>query len=331
MRKDLIEVLGTNAFAIAPLVAYERSLGAILVDNRYNNKPIIDANMELLTRFATHASWVLENSRLFSQLSETNRELLSTKEQLGHSEKLAAMGELSAEVAHEIKNPLVSIGGFARRLQDKIAKLQVEEQYQQDCKSALKYSEIIVTEVERLESLLKDILLLSKPGDLNLREYPVDALLKEVIDLFQAKFLEKNIKVLTTLDTNIGSIAMDDQKMKQVLINLLYNSIESMPNGGKILIVTYRETATKDSPMVTIRIEDAGGGIPLEVFFNGFHPFFTTKHGGTGLGLPICKKIVENHGGNIRMENHIGKGLIVYIQLPLHNVCTYNSKTESAG
>jgi signal transduction histidine kinase len=124
---------------------------------------------------------------------------------------------------------------------------------------------------------------------------------------------------------------MDDQKMKQVLINLLYNSIESMPNGGDISIDTYREVTSKDSPMATIRLEDSGGGIPLEVFFNVFHPFFTTKHGGTGLGLPICKKIVESHGGNIRMENHIGRGLIVYIQLPLHNICSYNDKPGTAA
>ena len=115
--------IGVNAFATVPLMAHKEVLGVILVDNRYNNKAIAEEQLHLLTRFAAHAGWVIENARLFTRLLNTNRELLSTKEQLIQSEKLAALGEMSAEVAHEIKNPLVSIGGFARRLQNKMKSL----------------------------------------------------------------------------------------------------------------------------------------------------------------------------------------------------------------
>ncbi|MFQ5717636.1 MAG: GAF domain-containing protein, partial [Nitrospinales bacterium] len=175
--REFLELLGATAFATVPLVAHEKALGVILVDNRYNDKVIADADLRLLARFATHASWVIENTRLFTQLRQTNRDLLETKEQLSQSEKLAALGELSAEVAHEIKNPLVSIGGFARRLQDKISKFVVDEKCSVDYQTTLKYSQIILGEVERLEALLKNILLYSTTSELRKEDCPVNLLL----------------------------------------------------------------------------------------------------------------------------------------------------------
>jgi signal transduction protein with GAF and PtsI domain len=129
---DFTQALQTNAFATVPLIAHKEALGVILVDNRYNNKPISDEQLRLLTRFATHAGWVIENSRLFTKLLETNRELLSTREQLVQSEKLAALGEISAEVTHEIKNPLVSIGGFARRLENRIKRISEKYEHEKE-------------------------------------------------------------------------------------------------------------------------------------------------------------------------------------------------------
>ncbi|GJL77992.1 MAG: sensor histidine kinase [Nitrospinaceae bacterium] len=317
--EEFIHALGTNSFATVPLIAHKEVLGVILVDNRYNNQPITDEQLRLLTRFATHASWVIENSRLLTKLLEANRELLSTKEQLVQSEKLAALGEISAEVAHEIKNPMVSIGGFARRLKKKIENFSAKHDHGEELESIAEYSNIIMTEVDRLEKLLTNILLYSKAGVLEREECDINELLEEGAFLFKSGFFMKSIAVHRQLEKNLPRLRLDKPKIKQVLINLIYNAMESMPSGGDLTLQTYRGEYIGGKNVITVRIEDTGGGIPQDIFENIFNPFFTTKSSGTGLGLSISRKIIEIHGGTIRVENNLGRGVTVFLHLPLQN------------
>ena len=316
---EFIQALQTNAFATVPLIAHKEVLGVILVDNRYNDKPISDEQLRLLTRFATHAGWVIENSRLFTKLLETNRELLSTREQLVQSEKLAALGEISAEVTHEIKNPLVSIGGFARRLENRTKILSSKYENEEELKNIAEYSKIIRTEVDRLEKLLANILFYSKAGILERAPCDVNELMEEAIFLFKSGFYMKDIAVHLHLGKDIPPLNLDKIKVKQVLINLLYNAMESMPSGGSLTVATYPENYVGGQKVITLSIEDSGGGIPQDIYENIFNPFFTTKSTGTGLGLSISRKIIEMHGGTIRIKNNIGCGVAVYIHLPLQN------------
>ena len=121
-------------------------------------------------------------------------------------------------------------------------------------------------------------------------------MIEEALYLFKAGFYEKNINLATQLEEDPSLLDLDQQKIKQVLINLIYNSLESLSQGGQLKVQTYQEEYTQKQKMVTILVEDTGGGIPQEIFENIFNPFFTTKNTGTGLGLPICRKIIENHG-----------------------------------
>jgi len=316
---DFTQALQTNAFATVPLIAHKEVLGVILVDNRYNSNPISDEQLRLLTRFATHAGWVIENSRLFTKLLDTNRELLSTREQLVQSEKLAALGEISAEVTHEIKNPLVSIGGFARRLENRINILSEKYANENELNKIAGYSKIIQSEVIRMEKLLTNILDYSKAGVLQRASCNINELIEEAIYLFKSGFYMKDITVHFHPENDIPPLNLDKTQIKQVLINLFFNAMESMPSGGKLTIGATPETYVGGQKVITMSIEDTGGGIPRDIYENIFNPFFTTKSTGTGLGLSISRKIIEMHGGTIRIENNIGCGVAVYLHLPLQN------------
>ena len=290
--------------------------------NRRVNPPM--ETKGFLISWATHLGWVIENSRLFKKLLESNQELLSTKEQLIHSEKLAALGELSAEVAHEIKNPLVSIGGFTRRLRDQLSKLSKDPSLESLLDTPTHYSDIIINEVERLERLLKEILQLSQADQLELEEVNINELIQEVIAFFEVGIHKRNIEIKLNLPEEGEILQIDRFKIKQVLINTLFNAVESMPQGGQLQISSLPYVYMDDREMLVLCIEDSGGGIPQETFENIFNPFFTTKETGTGLGLSISRKIVESQGGTLRLKNNLNQGVTVYLYLPLQNFMNYN-------
>jgi len=322
--EDFARALSAREFATVPLMPHQEALGVLLVDNRFNQEPISESNLRLLMRLATHVGWVIENSRLFTKLLESNRELLSTKELLIQSEKLAALGELSAEVAHEIKNPLVSIGGFARRLRDQLVQIAPDVKKVKSLEGLVRYSNIIVTEVQRLERLLEDILLYSKTDQLELESCnPVD-LVQEVLTLFEPQIKEKGIEIQNQMTENLPSLKMDRKKIKQVFINIIFNAVETMHQGGHFAIQSLPPQTINNQEMVGIAFEDTGGGIDSETFENIFNPFFSTKESGTGLGLAISRKIMESHGGAIHVQNNINKGVTVYTYLPLQKTPDYN-------
>ena len=314
----LRSALEVNEFAVFPLVAHEVPLGVILVDNRYNRHPINESNLKLFARLASQVTWVMENNRLFKKLLESNRELLSTKELLVQSEKLAALGELSAEVAHEIKNPLVSIGGFARRLRDKLEGLSRETPSEEDLQAAQNYATIILNEVERLETLLRNILTFTREDTLDLKPRALPELIEEVLGFFETEIRQQGVILEKDFSRNPGPVWMDAEKIKQVLINVVFNALESMPEGGRLKLSTGVLDGDQ-GPLAQIRVEDNGGGIPPEVFQNIFNPFFTTKEGGTGLGLAISQRIMQGHQGDIRVENNVNQGVTVTLYFPLQN------------
>ncbi len=314
--EELKRFTGVKAFVVLPLIAHDIPFGVILIDNRFTDTPIRSTNLQLFIRLATQASWVIENLRLFTKLIESNRELLTTKEQLIQSEKLAALGELSAEVAHEIKNPLVSIGGFARRLQGKLSRLK-NSAPPPDLASLSQYADIIVSEVEGLEELLKNILLLPKGNKPSLRLGHLPALIHQVLDCFEMELREASIKVHLDFEKDPGPLSFDEEQIKQVLINVVFNAIESMPQGGVLDIHTSIQESGEGTSGAMIVVKDNGGGIDQETFQNIFNPFFTTKDTGTGLGLSICRRIMENHGGKILVKNNVNQGVTVQLVLPL--------------
>ena len=233
------------------------------------------------------------------------RDLTETKalqEQVLKSERLAALGQLVAEVSHEIKNPLVMIGGYARQLQRSV----------QDPKGHAKL-QIIVDEVRRLETLVGELRDLYRPKALSLETIDIAVLLKEVRDLIQEDARNKQIEVVLNLPPAPVMVEGDRDKLKQVILNLSRNGMEAMDRGGKL---TVRAQCLEDR--VEITVSDEGPGIPEPELDKIFVPFYTTKKQGTGLGLSVSKRIIEEHQGcSFSLASGRDKGAVAKITMPI--------------
>jgi GAF domain-containing protein len=304
--KEFLKGLGVNAFATVPLMAKDRVIGVIVVDNLFNAKPITDEDLNFVSRFANHAGLALENLLLFHKLKELTGELGSVQSRLIETEKMAALGEMAAGLAHEIRNPLATIGGFARRLHKKLP-----EEF-----NFKNYASIVIREVDRLETLLQDVLTYSKQVPPSFEPCQLNAIVRDMVDIYREDFQDSNISLDINLDPSLPQVEADAQQVKQVLINLFSNAKQAMYGGGKLTIET-SHWHTASGTGVAIAISDTGGGVPPDVVANLFNPFFTTKREGTGLGLALSKRIVEGHGGDIGVINREGEGLTFVLHLPL--------------
>ena len=256
------------------------------------------------TTFSANISFSV--SRVNGELYFTGivRDLTETKalqERILRSERLAALGQFVAEITHEIKNPLMMIGGFARQI---IRKTKDEQ--------TLSKLNIISEEVRRLEELLKELREYYLPRTLNLAEMDVLGLLQEVYDLVKEDCERKKIGADFKRPGKSLLIKGDKDKLKQVFLNLVKNAIDAMEEGG--LLVVAQKLAREQ---VEITIRDNGCGIPEENREEIFSPFFTTKRHGTGLGLNISKSIIEDHeGSSLTLTSEVGKGTTFKVTLP---------------
>ena len=296
-------------FFVVPLVVKDRGTGVILVDNQASGRPLEPERLYALQMFATQAALVLENAHLYSTIETNNRELLLIRERMLESDRLAALSSLASGMAHEIRNPLVSIGGFARR----IAKL-VEPN------SPLRgYVEVIQEEVTRLEKLLREILDFTGENLSYYGDHELAKLIEDTLILVQRDLDANQIKVAREF-AQLPRLHCDDRQMKQVFYNLFQNAIQAMPHGGTLSIHTF-PVEKPDGLYAATSISDTGSGIPMEVLHNIFNPFFSTKDYGTGLGLAIAQRIISRHYGQIEVNNEIGKGVTFIVTLPVAKYC----------
>ncbi|MBI5418522.1 MAG: GAF domain-containing protein [Deltaproteobacteria bacterium] len=297
-----------NVFAVVPLVLKGEARGAIYVDNQFREREITDEDIQVLTMFASEACLALENAALYETLERALDTVRSTQDRLVQSEKLAALGEMAAKIAHEIKNPLTVIGGFAARM----ARMGEEEP---DPQTSGRYLKIILKEVQRLERVIHQTLYFSREVVPALRRVNINDEVREVLAMFREDLDEARILTDLDLSTDAPVISADPDQLRQVLWNLVSNAIQAMEAGGKLTVAT-RPAMPEEGDGVVFLVGDTGGGIPHDVVHNIFNPFFTTKAKGTGLGLPIVHAIVEKHGGAIQLDNREGKGVTFSVFLP---------------
>jgi two-component system sensor histidine kinase HydH len=241
------------------------------------------------------------NRTLSREVAWKTRELLESQERLMRSERFAAVGEAASYVSHEIKNPLMVIGGLAQ---------QVERRLAEDEASKEKLH-IIQEEVRRLENFLGDLRDFLKPV-LPIKQFiDLNQIIQEVQSLMAETAQEKGVRLTGQLAPRLPQVEADPNQIKQVLLNLIKNSLEAMDSGGQITL------ATGTGPnQVWFSIQDTGAGMTEEVLESIFNPFFTTKDKGTGLGLAVIHKIITDHHGTIRVESSPGRGAKFLVKLP---------------
>jgi signal transduction histidine kinase len=228
------------------------------------------------------------------------------REQLAENEKMAALGRITASVADEIRNPLTAIGGFARRLDKRIAFNSKEKEY----------AEFIVAEVGRLENILRNVLSLARGAAFRAEECNLPGIIEEALSIFRVLCEERTI----TAERVFGEtpfIEGERERILEAVENLVSNAVDAMPSGGALTVVTGKEVIDGISYAV-IRVSDTGEGIEEENLKRIFEPFFTTRISskGVGLGLPIARKIVEDHGGMIHVESVAGRGSTFVLYFP---------------
>ncbi len=404
----LIQQLGTQAYAVVPLISRDKAIGLIWVDNYFNRKLISEEDMQFLASFSNQIASAIESARLYEQVAMAEQQLEnifesmsdmvyfnssdyvikrinravvnklgrpaneilgrkcyelfhgtvepyrkcphhktvttkmayieeledpylggtfltssspifdSTGEFIGSvhvvrditelkqlqkklviTEKMAALGEVAAKVAHEIRNPLVSVGGFAKRLEAKLDGNLKE------------YAGIIVKEVSRLEEILREILGFVKEVRLAKESVNLTSLIEDIIRLMGSEIEERGVNLQKEYQ-QVPAIFVDPNRVKEAIVNIITNAVQSLTGTGTLTVKTYRQ----DDEAV-LEVQDTGRGIPTSDLSSIFNPFFTTKTSGTGLGLAITNRIIQEHNGRIEVESEVGRGTVFRIYFPI--------------
>jgi len=249
---------------------------------------------------ASISSFSLNDSLYYTVILRDQTQRKEMEERLLQAERLAAVGQTASYLIHEIKNPLIIIGGFAQQLLKRI-----------DPKDKDKLK-IILKEIERLESLITDVRDFTKSIDIERKDCDLNEILLETISFFKDEAAKYGIEIVVDLSKDIPKMKVDPDLMKQVFINLIKNAIEAINEQGTLKIISRLEKS-----VVKIEISDTGCGISEKYLKEIFNPFFTTKKKGTGLGLTISYRIVKAHGGIIKIRSKEGEGTTCTILLPI--------------
>jgi two-component system sensor histidine kinase AtoS len=236
---------------------------------------------------------------VLKDVSERDRLMI----QVMRADRLAALGELTAGIAHEIRNPLTSIRGFM--------------QYLQDCDSMeewRRYGPLIIREVDSLNHIVSELLAFGRPQPPRIGRVRVENLVEEMAFLARGK---SHAHIGLDFAPAIPEIEADGEALKQALLNLLINAIQAIPEDGSVVVAIRTQDEAQDDACVSIKVSDDGVGVAPEDVAKVFDPFFSTKPTGTGLGLAMVHRIVDAHHGTITFDSRLGMGTVVEIRLPV--------------
>jgi two-component system sensor histidine kinase HydH len=302
LNKDCQEVLNLNILGESIfkkcLLEKKNISQEIILEEEGLKKKILDLNTSFLADESGEITGVVAVIRDVTEIKDLNEEVARHK-------RLAALGKLSAGIAHEIRNPLSSIRGLAQFIYHSFS--QTDER-KEDLNA-------IIQEVDRLNKLVVQVLDFAKLKKPSLTCFSLNDLIKKITELFKLEIKNKQINFSLELSPDISKIQADEDQLRQILMNVIINAIQAIPKKGEIKIKT-KKTLLKGESAIKLMIEDSGIGIPERDFTQIFDPFFSTKDKGSGLGLSIVYKLIEAHQGKIKVESKEGEGTKFIIFLP---------------
>jgi signal transduction histidine kinase len=286
---------------IVPLILRSQGIGVFFIHTEKPQQDFSNQDIQLLSVLANQAAVGVENWRTYQQLLKANDELKASQAQMVQAAKLAAIGELAAGIAHEIKNPL------------QVLMLHLE--LVQSGRPLPNWIDMFSKQLKRLSDITLRLMNFSRNASEEVATEPIDVnrAMEDIVMMVQHEFEGNGITMDLSFAKDLPAVGGNANYLQQVFLNLLINARDAMPGGGTISVAT-----GTTGFHVSIRIADTGCGIPEELREKIFKPFFSTKGDkGTGLGLAICSKIVAQHKGELRVESEVGKGTVFTIFLPV--------------
>ena len=310
----------------AILIVIVGALLVILIDLTTNH--LIMKPLERMTRIiqsAESGNLSIEQTYSSDEIGRATHNLVRMLWQLrdSHSKRIDALGQFAAGVAHEIRNPLNSIGMTAQHLKSVFSQRKAS---QDDIEEAKELLEIVDKKIVELKHISEQFLTLNRPRKLNIEPVNLNALVEQVLSEFTLIAEEAKVQVIRNYDENLPDVPLDAALMRQTIFNFVQNSIQAMPKGGSIYITTLIEKIEQDTGDAVIEIRDTGIGIPEEIQEQIYDAYFTTKDatGGIGLGLAVSHQIITAHKGKIEIRSKMGMGTAFKISLPLNEGNSHN-------
>lgn len=301
--------LGAGEMVLVPLVSKNRRIGLLLADNIINRRPIETEDLHSLETFALPVSFAIERATLYERLqeelgrvTEANRRLRDQQEQILRMEKMALVGKIASNIAHSIRNPLTIIGGFARSLGKSTPAGDPKRQY----------IESIVREVRRLEEVLREVLNYSESLHPTLDRWDLNQLITTVCAALRQDMEMNGVECRLELAPDLPQARIDYKQMSYCLRSLLNNALEAMPQGGRVEV----RTALNDEQLL-ITLADNGPGMSPQTLQAVTSPFASTKEEGSGLGLPLCTRILQGFDAGLEIDSREGRGTVINIRLNL--------------
>ncbi|MFH1540780.1 MAG: ATP-binding protein [Elusimicrobiota bacterium] len=314
---ELYSGIKPELLSAIPLMLKDRVIGLLLVDNTVSQKKIEERDIRAASIFTNQAGLAIDNARLFElersfteelkrQIKIAKEKLISAQKRLIKAERLSALGEMAAIVAHEVRNPLSSIRASVQRIGKKMV----------DDDPNKKYTNYIMQESDRLDRVVKNLLTLTKEPAPQIQSTDINKLIEEILYFLKPEMTLLQIRLKKLLEPSITQVKLDPALMRQVLLNMIQNASHFMTDKDNKEI---KVSTLQSNGNFVIEISDTGCGISKENIEKIFEPFFTTKSDGIGLGLTICHRIVESHNGKIEVETNLEHGATFRIIIPNKN------------